>query len=141
MAEACAQHGIPVVAYSPLGRGMLTGAIKSPDDLPKGSMLRGYPRFQADAFANNLKLVNRVNEIAQKKSCTPGQLAINWTRAVSKKTGATVIPIPGATTAGRVKENSKLFDLTDQDLAELDAILDAFDVQGARYPDFVPING
>jgi pyridoxine 4-dehydrogenase len=141
VAAACAEHNIPIVAYSPLGRGILTGAIKSLEDIPTDSMLRAYPRFQPDVLPLNLKLVSQIEEIAQKKGCTPAQLAINWTRAVQKKANATIIPIPGATTVEKVKQNAKLVELSDQDVAELDAILEGFNVLGNRYPDFVPYNG
>ncbi|KAI1855494.1 hypothetical protein JX265_004577 [Neoarthrinium moseri] len=141
VAEACAQYDIPIVAYSPLGRGVLTGQIKSLDDLPADDMLRHYPRFQPDVFPINLEVVKHVESIAQKKGCKPSQLAINWTRAVAKKHGASVIPIPGATTAERVDENAKVVELTDEELAELDAILSKFEIQGSRYPDYVPVDG
>ncbi|KAI0125576.1 aldo/keto reductase [Xylariales sp. AK1849] len=140
VAAACAEHNIPLVAYSPLGRGMLTGQIKSLDDIPEDSMLRRYPRFQPDTFPINIELSKKVEGIAQKKGCTSSQLAINWTRAVAKKAGTSIIPIPGATTAERVKENGKDIELTDDDVAELDAVLSKFEPAGERYPDFVPVN-
>jgi pyridoxine 4-dehydrogenase len=140
VAAACAEHGISVVAYSPLGRGLLTGQIKSLDDIPANSMLRHFPRFQPDTFPINLELARQVETIAQKKGCTPSQLAINWTRAVAKRAGTPIIPIPGATTADRVKENAVVLDLTEQDLSDLDQILSKFEGAGARYPDFIPHN-
>ncbi|PYH47960.1 aldo/keto reductase family protein [Aspergillus saccharolyticus JOP 1030-1] len=141
VAAACAQYGIPLVAYSPIGRGMLTGQIKKIEDLPEDSMLRHYPRFQPGNFDINLQLVHQVEEMAQKKGCTPAQLAINWTRALSRRPGMpTIIPIPGATTVERVEENSKLVDLTDEEMAQLDATLAKFTPAGDRYPAHVPIN-
>ncbi|KAM0806951.1 putative NADP-dependent oxidoreductase domain-containing protein [Seiridium cardinale] len=136
---AAKEHDIPVIAYSPLGRGILTGQIKSVDDLPQH--LRAYPRFQKDVFPLNLELVKHIEVIAAKKGIKPAQLAINWVRAVAKKTGALIIPIPGATTVARVDENSKVIDLTDEEVAELDSILKKIEVVGARYPPYIPIEG
>ncbi|KAI2617861.1 Aldo/keto reductase [Hypoxylon sp. NC1633] len=141
VAAACAQYGIPLIAYSPLGRGLLTGQIKSFDDIPEDSMMRQYPRFQPENFKINLQLIKQVEEMAAKKGCTPAQLAINWTRMLSKRPGMpTIIPIPGATTAERVEENSKVIDLTDEEMAQIDATLAKFTTAGARYPDYVPID-
>ncbi|KAK6952025.1 hypothetical protein Daesc_006551 [Daldinia eschscholtzii] len=141
VAAACAQYGIPLVAYSPIGRGMLTGQIKKIEDIPEDSMLRHFPRFKPGNFEINMELVRQVEAMAQKKGCTPAQLAINWTRAVSRRPGMpTIIPIPGATTAARVEENSKLVDITDEEMAEIDATLSKFKPAGERYPDTVPTN-
>ncbi|KAI1648354.1 putative aldo/keto reductase [Daldinia loculata] len=141
VAAACAQYGIPLIAYSPIGRGMLTGQIKKIEDIPEDSMLRRFPRFLPGNFEINLELVRQVEELAKKKGCTPAQLAINWTLAISKRPGMpTIIPIPGATTAARVEENSKLVDITDEEMAEIDATLSKFKTAGERYPDTVPTN-
>ena len=126
IAAACAEYGIPLIAYSPIGRGMLTGEFKKFEDIPKDSLLLqiNFPRFQKENFEINVQLVEKVEEIAKKKGCTPAQLAINWTRAISRRPGMpTIIPIPGATTAARVEENSKLIDITDEEFAQIDAIL------------------
>ncbi|GAP84948.1 putative aldo keto reductase [Rosellinia necatrix] len=141
VAEACAQYNIPLVAYSPIGRGFLTGEIKSFDDIPDGSFLKAIPRFQkGENFDNNIKLVHQVEALAKKKGCSPAQLAIGWVRALNGRPGMpTIIPIPGATTAERVKENAKVVELTDEDLAAIDQILDTFKPLGGRYPDFVPM--
>lgn len=143
VAAACAEYGIPLIAYSPIGRGMLTGEFKKPEDIPKDSLLRqfDFPRFHKDNFEINLQLVKKVEEIAKKKGCTPAQLAINWTRALSRRPGMpTIIPIPGATTAARVEENSKLIDIKDEEMAEIDAILSKFIPAGERYPATVETN-
>ncbi|KAL4948559.1 NADP-dependent oxidoreductase domain-containing protein [Aspergillus filifer] len=141
VAAACAQYNIPLVAYSPLGRGLLTGQIRKFEDIPKDSMLRVYPRFQPDAFPINIQLVEKVEDLAAKKGITPAQFAINWVRALSRRPGMpTIIPIPGATTAARVEENSKVIELSDDDMAQIDAILDKFETAGARYPDYIPTN-
>ncbi|KAF9876465.1 aldo/keto reductase [Colletotrichum karsti] len=141
VAAACAEHNIPLIAYSPIGRGLLTGEIKKFDDLPEGDFRRFLPRFQADNFDINLKLVKQVEDLAAKKGVTPAQLAIGWTIALSKKPGMPeIIPIPGATTAARVKENAKLVEFTDAELAEIDATLAKFEVAGSRYPAGAHVN-
>ena len=137
VAAACAQYDIPLIAYSPLGRGMLTGKWKKLEDIPKDSLLLSFqlPRFQPGNFEINVQLVEKVEEIAEKKGCTPAQIAINWTRSLSRRPGMpTIIPIPGATTVARVEENSKLIDITDEEMAQIDAILAKFKPAGERYP-------
>ncbi|ROW02517.1 hypothetical protein VMCG_06116 [Cytospora schulzeri] len=141
VAAACAQYGIPLIAYSPLGRGMLTGQFRKFEDLPEDSLLLHFkfPRFQKENFDINIQLVDKVEEIARKKGCTPAQLAINWTRALSRRPGMpTIIPIPGATTAERVEENSKVVDITDEEMAQIDVILAKFTTAGERYPGIFP---
>ncbi|KAI0598245.1 pyridoxal reductase [Biscogniauxia sp. FL1348] len=141
VADACAQYGIPLVAYSPMGRGMLAGQYKSLEDIPEDSLLRHMPRFQPGNFEINLQLVKQVEDMAKKKGCTPAQLAISWTRALSRRPGMpTIIPIPGATTAERVEENSREVELTDEDMAAIDATLAKFTTAGKRYPDFITVD-
>ncbi|KAL1861587.1 hypothetical protein VTK73DRAFT_7010 [Phialemonium thermophilum] len=136
VAAACAQYNIPLIAYSPMGRGMLAGRFKSPDDIPDGDFRKYYPRFQPDVFHINLELVKQVEKLAKQKGCTPSQLALGWVRALSKRPGMpTIIPIPGATTVERVNENSKPIDLSLEELDEIDATLAKFEVKGNRYPD------
>ncbi|CAK4032107.1 Hypothetical predicted protein [Lecanosticta acicola] len=141
VAAACAQHGIPIVAYSPIGRGLLTGQIRKFEDLPEDSMMRQFPRFQPENFPINLQLVHQVEALAKKRGVTPAQFAINWVRALSKRPGMPVfIPIPGATTSERVIENSKTFDLTDAEMTEIDSILAKFKPAGDRYPGGMPVD-
>ncbi|KAI1294535.1 aldo/keto reductase [Xylaria venustula] len=139
VAEACAKYDIPIVAYSPIGRGFLAGKFKTVDDL-QDSHLKSMPRFQPGNFEKNIELVHQVEELAKKKGCTPAQLAIGWVRALNRRPGMPkIIPIPGATTAERVKENMTVVELTDDEMAAIDKILDTFKPVGRRYPDFVPI--
>lgn len=122
---------------------MLTGEFKKFDDVPQDSLLRqfNFPRFQKDNFEKNLQLVEKVEEIAKEKRCTPAQLAINWTRALSRRPGMpTIVPIPGATTVARVEENSKLIDISDDEMARIDAILAKFTPAGERYPAVIATN-
>ncbi|KAK3394502.1 NADP-dependent oxidoreductase domain-containing protein [Podospora didyma] len=142
VAAACGQYNIPLVAYSPIGRGILTGAIKKHSDIPADSALHMYPRFSPQNFDINIQLVHQIEALAAKKGCTPAQLAISWTRCIARRPGMPVIiPIPGATTAARVNENTQFVDLTDAELAEIDATLAKFEVAGKRYPDFIPMDG
>ncbi len=135
VAATCAELGIPIVAYSPLGRGFLTGDIKSVDDLPEGDRRRMMPRFQPDVFPKNLELVTELEKLAKKKGCKPGQLGLAWVKSFNGKPGMpTIIPIPGATTEERVIENSKDVSLTKEDLEEIDDILSKTVVIGERYP-------
>ncbi|KAB5531157.1 NADP-dependent oxidoreductase domain-containing protein [Coniochaeta sp. 2T2.1] len=136
------EYDIPLVAYAPLGRGMLTGQFKSPEDIPEGDVRKGHPRFQPENFEINLQLVRQVQELAAKKGYTPAQLAIAWTRALSARSNMPVIiPIPGATTAERVAENTRLLQLTDHELEEINGTLANFEVRGTRYPAGVPVEG
>ncbi|KZF23100.1 Aldo/keto reductase [Xylona heveae TC161] len=136
VAAACAQYGIPIIAYSPIGRGMLTGRLKRYSDLPKDSLLQqfDFPRFQQENFEKNLQLVSKVEEIAAKKGCTPAQLAINWTIALSRRLKTTIMPIPGSSTPERVEENGKILDVSDEELDQIDTILKNFTPAGGRYP-------
>ncbi|KAL4948521.1 NADP-dependent oxidoreductase domain-containing protein [Aspergillus filifer] len=136
VAAACAQYNIPIIAYSPIGRGMLTGQLKKHSDLPADSLLRqmDFPRFQEENFEKNLQLVSKVEEIATAKGCTPAQLAINWTIALSQRVGTAIIPIPGSSTPERVKENSTLVDISDEELGQIEEILRGFTPAGGRYP-------
>ncbi|KJR87238.1 pyridoxine 4-dehydrogenase [Sporothrix schenckii 1099-18] len=138
VAAACAQHNIPIIAYSPVGRGLLTGQVRSQADL-YGAMAR-FPRFSADNLPQNLQLVDALAAYAARKGCTLPQLAINWARCQSLRAGmpATIIPIPGGTTVERVRENLKVVDLTIEDLDALDAIRAKYEVQGGRYPGGMP---
>ncbi|KAJ6443434.1 RTA1 domain protein [Purpureocillium lavendulum] len=135
--ETCGELGIPVIAYSaPLGRGFLGGQLKSLDDLPANDRKRIFPRFQENNFYKNLELVRAVEDIAKRKGCTIGQIAIGWVVAMSRRPGMpTIIPIPGSSKPERVRENATLVDLTDAELKEIDEILKAFVPAGERYPE------
>ena len=95
---------------------------------------QAYPRFQGEAFQENLKLVNEVKRIAQAKGVTTPQVAIGWVRGMSRRNGnPTIIPIPGATTEQRVMENMKDVTLTEEEMVTLDKLLESANVQGGRY--------
>ena len=136
VAAACAEHGIPIVAYSPLGRGMLTGQIRRYEDIPEGDMRLHFPRYSRENFPKNMELVEKVEALAKQRGVTPGQLALAWVAGRSKKPGMPrFVPIPGATTVARVEENTKIVELTAQEEAEIDKILKSFVVAGHRYPE------
>lgn len=131
---ACSELGIPVVAYSPLGRGFLTGQVKSLDDIPENDFRRLIPRFSAENFPKNMKLVSEIEGLAKRKGCTSGQIALAWVKAQSQRDGnPVIIPIPGTTTVARLHENLKDVDLGDKDLKEIDSILASFNPVGDRY--------
>ena len=93
------------------------------------------PRYQGDNFTKNLELVKDLEKLAKKKGCTPGQVAINWILALSKRPGMPkIIPIPGSSNPERVKENATVIDLTEEDLKEIEELLASFTVSGDRYP-------
>ncbi|KAG8625580.1 hypothetical protein KVT40_005981 [Elsinoe batatas] len=138
VAQTCAELGIPIVAYSPLGRGFLTGQIKSFNDLPEGDFRRHAPRFQPGVFEQNLELVHKLQKIADKKGVTPGQVGLSWVLHQGKKAGGPqVIPIPGATKSERITENNVVVDLSSEDEAEIERILKSVDIIGGRYPEAI----
>jgi aryl-alcohol dehydrogenase-like predicted oxidoreductase len=125
----CRDLGIGFVAYSPLGRGFLTGRYRSLDDLEAGDWRRTNPRFQGENFQKNLDVVAEVQTIAAAKGCTPAQLALAWLLAQ----GDDIVPIPGSTRAERVEENAgaAAISLSREELAALEAL--APQVVGERY--------
>jgi aryl-alcohol dehydrogenase-like predicted oxidoreductase len=131
--SVCRELGITFVAYSPLGRGFLSGKIKSPDDLAADDWRRMNPRFQGENFGKNLALVRRVEEMAQEKGVTPAQLALAWVLAQ----GQDVVPIPGASRISHLEENIAVAEiaLSSRDLERLDEILPLGASAGERYPE------
>lgn len=125
--------GIGFVAYSPLGRGFLTGQIKSIDDLAADDYRRYSPRFQGENFDKNLELVTRVTEMAAERGVTPGQLALAWVLA----RGEDIVPIPGTKRRRYLEENAAAaeIELTEQDLARLDELAPKDAAAGTRYPE------
>jgi aryl-alcohol dehydrogenase-like predicted oxidoreductase len=127
----CRELGIGFVAYSPLGRGFLTGAIQSVDDLAQDDYRRSSPRFQGENFDRNLELVGTIEELAANKAVTPAQLALAWVLAQ----GEDIVPIPGTKRRARLEENAAAVDveLSDDELREIaDALPEA---SGDRYPE------
>ncbi len=115
------------MAYSPIGRGWLTGDLRKFDDLPQNDFRRMLPRFKPDAFDQNFKLVEAIEQIAKRKGTTTAQVAIGWVCYQG------AIPIPGSTKVERVIENCKAASLTDKDMADIQKILNTLLVSGERY--------
>ena len=115
------------MAYSPVGRGWLTGEFRKLDDLPQNDFRRMMPRFKPEVFDQNFKLVEAVEQIAKRKGVTTAQVAIGW---VSSQ-GA--IPILGSTKIERVVQNSKVVPLTNEDMAEIQKNLETLPIAGERY--------
>ena len=130
--------GIGFVAYSPLGRGFLTGQYKSFDDLPADDFRRRNPRFQGGNFQRNIELVNEVERIAADKGVTSSQLALAWVMS----RGDDVVPIPGTKRVKYLEQNATAADvqLTRADLARIDAVFPAGAASGTRYPDMSTVN-
>lgn len=127
---ACRELGITLIPYSPLGRGMLTGALK---EAPKGEddYRKNLPRFQEESFIHNKKLVDKLEELAKQKDCTPAQLAIAWLL----HQGEDIIPIPGTKKVKYLEENAAAVDLTfsDEELKTVTELSDTVKVLGERY--------
>ena len=128
---ACRELGVGLVSYSPLGRGFLTGQIRSIEDLAADDWRRTNPRFQGENFQRNLDLVDAIEEMANEKGCTPAQLALAWVLAQ----GPDIVPIPGTRSPQRLEENAAAagIELTSEDLDRLDAIAPPGVSAGERY--------
>jgi aryl-alcohol dehydrogenase-like predicted oxidoreductase len=124
---------IAFVAYSPLGRGLLTAAVETPESLPEGDARRRHPRFAAENLAHNLTLVERLEQISRAKHCTPGQLALAWMLAQ----GDDIVPIPGTKRKERLVENigALAVKLTPSELAQISDAIPPGAVAGLRYPE------
>ena len=129
----CRELGITFVPYSPLGRGFLTGKIKSPDDLEPDDWRRKNPRFQGENFKRNLDLVERIEEMAEEKQCKPSQLALAWVLAQ----GEDMIPIPGSSHIPHLEENLAALEvsLSPEDLERIDDVAPKGVAAGERYPE------
>jgi aryl-alcohol dehydrogenase-like predicted oxidoreductase len=129
--------GIGFVAYSPLGRGFLTGRFRSVDDLPEDDFRRVNPRFEGENFDRNLELVEKVEEIAAEKGVSAGQLALAWVLAQ----GEDIVPIPGTKRLTYLEQNvaATKIELSDEDLRRIDAVAPAGVAVGDRYADMSPV--
>ena len=127
----CRELGIGFVAYSPLGRGFLTGRFQSPADLPADDWRHNNPRFQGENFTRNLELVAKVKAIASRKGCTPAQLALAWVL----RQGDDIVAIPGSKRRERLEENAAAaaVSIGDEELTEINALFPAGAAAGTRY--------
>jgi len=130
--------GIGFVAYSPLGRGFLTGRFRRPEDLPIGDRRRMFPRFQGEAFAQNIRLVERVEAMAREKRVAPAQLALAWVL----HRGEDVVPIPGTSRRANLDVNlgALAVRLSAEDMRRLEEAMPPAEVSGSRYPDMSTVN-
>jgi aryl-alcohol dehydrogenase-like predicted oxidoreductase len=135
---AVRELGIGFVAYSPIGRGFLSGQWRSIDDLAPDDWRRNNPRFQGENFQRNLDLVEKIEEIAREKGVTPAQLAIAWVMAQ----GDDIVPIPGSKSRKHLEENVAAADieLTREDLERIDAVVPKGVAAGDRYPNMATVN-
>lgn len=130
---ACRELGVGFVAYSPLGRGFLTGRFRKVEDIEEGDYRRNSPRFQGENFQKNLDMVKKVEEIARERHCKPSQLVLAWVMAQ----GADIVPIPGTTKLKYLEENAGATELvlTPDDLRRIDAVAPQGVAAGPRYPE------
>jgi len=136
--KACDELGVAIVAYSPLGRGLLTGQIKSRDDFCEGDIRIYFPRFSEENFKYNLELVDEITKMAKKKGCTPGQLSLAWLMSQ----GENVIPIPGTRHIKYLEENNNscFVELKEEEIKELRNFAEKAEVKGDRYPEIFAIS-
>lgn len=132
--KACKELGVGFVAYSPLGRGFLTGQIKKFDDFDPDDYRRMSPRFQGENFTKNLELVQKIESLAKQRECKPSQLALAWVLAQ----GENIVPIPGTKRISYLEENFGALNvkLSENDLKEIDSIAPKGIAKGARYPEW-----
>ncbi|WP_226359455.1 MULTISPECIES: aldo/keto reductase [unclassified Pseudonocardia] len=138
VAPTCAELGVGIVPFSPLGRGFLTGAITSTGQFGEGDMRRGLPRFSEENLAANLAIVDALKAVAQRRGVTAGQLALAWVQS----RGEHVVPIPGTKRRTYLEQNieAATLELTEQELAEIEAAAPASAVAGERYPEHLQRN-
>lgn len=130
--DACNELGIKLIAYSPLGRGILSGKWEKPEDVPQ-ALKNVSPRYSDENFAENKRFLEVIREIAAKKNTSSAQVAIAW---ILTQGNGNIIPIPGATRAGRVEENCAAanLELTEDELAVINKFVETTEVKGGRYP-------
>ena len=135
VAKAARDIGAAIVAYSPLGRGMLTGSVTGLDSLAENDPKRAFPRFEKEALEQNLRLVKEVEAIAHRLGASKGQVALAWVRARSDASNMPqILPIPGTKSVARLDENMQNVVLSETDLKELDELVERFPAVGERYP-------
>lgn len=130
--DTARELGITVVAFSPIGRGILTGQFRSRADFPQGDLRAMYPKYAEENFPEIIKLVEGVEQVARDHGRTPAQIALAWLLAQ----GPEIIPIPGTRSPAKMDENaaSALVKLTDGEIQRLRALAEQVDIQGTRYP-------
>jgi len=131
--NTCRELGIAVIAYSPIGRGLLSGQIQSPSDWAEGDFRHALPKYSQEHFPKILELVKGLQEIAKAHNSTPAQVAIAWVQAQ----GSDIIPIPGTKSTKRMDENAAaaLLQLSDKEILEIRELAARTEVPGSRYPE------
>jgi aryl-alcohol dehydrogenase-like predicted oxidoreductase len=130
--KTCRELGVTVVAYSPVGRGVLTGQFQSHNDIPEGDLRRMLPKYSEENFPKILELIQKLKEVAKAHESTPAQVALAWLLAQ----GEDIIPIPGTKSAAKMDENAAaaLLRLSHQEVQEIRALAERMDIKGTRYP-------
>ncbi|GIK05482.1 hypothetical protein Aspvir_009594 [Aspergillus viridinutans] len=130
--KTCRELGVAIVAFSPIGRGILTGQFQSRADIPEGDLRRMYPKYAEENFPEILKLVDTLKDVANAHGSTPAQVALAWLLA----TGPDIIPIPGTKSAARMDENAAaaLLQLSDQEVQEIRTLAEKVKIEGTKYP-------
>ncbi|KAL8734395.1 MAG: hypothetical protein Q9166_001593 [cf. Caloplaca sp. 2 TL-2023] len=135
VATTCGELGIPIIAYSPLGRGLLTSQLNTVTDIDKDDIRHFLPRFAPGALEANAKVAVELKKVAEKKGVTAAQVALGWVRGWSAREGVgEVVPIPGATTGERVRENAEGVVLSGEEWEAVEGIRKQMEVVGGRYP-------
>lgn len=129
--STCRELGVTIVAYSPIGRGILTGQFQSHDDMPEGDLRRRLPKFSEKNFPAVLNVVQKLKDVAEAHGCTTAQVALAWLLAQ----GADIIPIPGTKTPVRMNENAESgrIKLSDYELQEIRSIVERTEIEGSQY--------
>ncbi|KAF7157642.1 hypothetical protein CNMCM5623_002016 [Aspergillus felis] len=130
--KTCRELGVAIVAFSPIGRGILTGQFQSRADIPEGDLRRMYPKYSDENFPQILKLVQALKDVANAHGSTPAQVALAWLLA----TGPDIIPIPGTKSAARMEENAAaaLLQLSDQEVQDIRTLAEKVEIEGTPYP-------
>lgn len=130
--STCRELGIAITAYSPIGRGVLSGTFRSQADIPENDLRRFLPKYSEVNFPKIMKLVEKLGAIGRPKGATPAQVALAWLLAQ----GPDIVPIPGTKTPERMEENSQAADvkLSEEDVKSLRTLAEYLDIQGTRYP-------
>jgi aryl-alcohol dehydrogenase-like predicted oxidoreductase len=130
--KTCRELGVAIVAFSPIGRGILTGQFQSRADIPEGDLRRMYPKYAGENFPEILKLVEKLKIVANGHESTPAKVALAWLLA----TGPDIVPIPGTKSAARMDENAAaaLLQLSDQEVQEIRTMAEKVEIEGTRYP-------
>lgn len=130
--KTCRELGVTVVAYSPIGRGILTGQFQSHADIPEGDLRRMLPKYSEENFPKIMELLQRLKDVGSAHESTPAQVALAWLLAQ----GPDIVPIPGTKSTAKMDENaaSAMIQLSDQEVQEIRTLVERMEIEGTRYP-------